>query len=83
MLIDFSSITKREACVVYKVAPGTRQQNNGSFVICSAKALVESFGNKFHPPIEFVKASVISGVPTMHEIVTRPFLVQYNLSPIT
>ena len=35
MLIDFLSISNRGAYVVYEVAPGTQQQNYGSFVICS------------------------------------------------
>lgn len=33
--IDFLSIIKRGAFIIYKVAPAPQQQNNGSFVICS------------------------------------------------
>ena len=35
MLIDFLSISKRGAYIIYEIAPGTQQQNYGSFVICS------------------------------------------------
>lgn len=35
MVIDFLSISKRGAYVVYEVAPGTHRQNCGGFVICS------------------------------------------------
>jgi len=44
MLIDFLSISKRGAYIVYEVAPGTTQQNNGSFVICSVA------NDEFEPP---------------------------------
>jgi hypothetical protein len=35
MLINFQSITNKGRYRIYEVAPGERQQNSGSFVICS------------------------------------------------
>lgn len=35
MLINFLSISKRGAYIIYEVAPGTRQKTHGSFVNCS------------------------------------------------
>ena len=59
MLIDFSSISNRGAYVVYEVAPGIQQNNQGSFVICSVA------NNDFEPPAAGITGAINGAAITL------------------
>lgn len=61
MSIDFLSISKREAYIIYEVAPAPQQHNSGSFVICSVA------NDDFKPPVGItgaINGAAITLVPT-------------------